>query len=100
MLVISTSFLIVDSLTAETNEIVKLVFYTYEALVINVYILVGYALVFKRLKAYHQDLIEYSGLSDNEAALLRQSLKDIFKFFALICQTIAIWSIYESLYII
>ena len=50
----------------------------------NLIIVIGYAIIYYKLKSYHQDLIEYQSLDTEQTAALKDSMRRIFKFFLLI----------------
>ncbi len=63
MIVMSVIFTVLHATGFDYKEF-KIAFYCYESIVVDGSILVGYYLIFKRVKAYHEDLIEYSGLDE------------------------------------
>jgi len=61
-------------------------------------IVIGYAVIYKRLKVYHMNLInKYSKIfKPHEINELERTDQQVLKFFFLICQFLVIWSLYMT----
>lgn len=70
-------------------------FYVYEGLIVNVILIASYVVIYRRLRTYHQDLIDYNDMSPEEVEELRISLRYTGTFFALIGQHLVVWTAYE-----
>ena len=93
------AFLVFDLINLWPLE-TKIAISIYDLLIINVSIIIGYRLIYKRLKLYHEDLIEYKQMKPEDVEQLRRSQRLILKFFVLICQHLLFWSVLDIIYII
>lgn len=75
-----------------------LYFYCVQGLVLQPAIVIGYAVIYKRLKVYHMNLInKYSKIfKPYEISELERTDYQVLKFFFLICQFLVIWSVYMT----
>jgi len=65
-------------------------------------IVIGYSIIYKRLKMYHIKLINQYGkiFKPEEISDLERTDQQVRKFFILICQFLVIWSVYMATQII